>query len=117
MKSMEEGENAVFFPGVAAKLSNNRAVARPLLPQHFLAKHKNIPRNCQKMMRPTATNLKALLSYCKHVVETKAGQIHQGFLPGPHPWQYSEKLMHKYPRKQKTNNKNLLKRSLSIAIL
>ena len=58
MKSMEEGAKVVFFPGVAAKPSNNRAVARQLLlPQHFLTKRKSIARNCQKLLRPTATNL------------------------------------------------------------
>ena len=58
MKSMEEEAKVVFFPGVAAKPSNNRAVARQLLlPQHFLTKRKSIARNCQKLLRPTATNL------------------------------------------------------------
>ena len=122
MKSMEEEAKVVFFPGVAAKLSGNRIQSSCCQAATTSAAFLFKPQRHSKELSENAAAsryqpLKALLSGCKHGVETKAGQIHQGFLPGPHPWQYTENLMHKHPYQQRTNNKNLLNKSLYIAIL
>ena len=83
MKSMEEEAKVVFFPGVAAKLSGNRTVARkPLLPQHFFAKCKTIPRNCQKLLRSTATNPLRLCFLAASIVwKQKLGKFIRGSFP------------------------------------